>query len=795
MRTRILWRLLAATVLVGFGAGCLDTGDSGNGAGTGSDGGADSPGDGDRDGASSDLATGEGPACLVSGSTSQLAVSNVDKVDLLFVIDNSGSMRDAQEALRREFPRLVEVLATGDIDLDGVADFPPARDLPLGVVSSDMGLVGIQGIPLCAGLGDDGIMNNVPDPTLTGCQASYPRFITFTAGVNDPTQTANDFACIASLGTEGCGFEQQLEAGLKALWPSVDIDPESGEVIQPNRIQFLGDVNGFGQVGHGDQENAGFLRNDVVQGRSVIAIVMVSDEEDCSSADTRHFTPDLFLDPADPLAMQDLNLRCFFNPQNLYNLDRYVNGFQALRPGQENLVIFAGIVGVPPDLVDESARANVDLRDEAARNAYYDNMLADPRMQEVPDRNRTPEQGGNLIPSCITETVHAFPARRFVEVARRFGENGVIQSICQNDFGPAMQVIVEAIARQLGAECLPRSLERADDGLVGCNVVWELPPPNLAPANTPTTCGQGGWDFLLPPDEGREAVSDRGGQICKVQQLAVMDGQFQTTDGFGAGWFYDDFSEDVQQECTGPSKQRIAFTPEATPPTGVTVKLECATGAETPVENAGFPADQPRFGDACRSDADCEREAQDGAVDDTLICLPDPRGDFCVPSCDSEADCPGAAWACEDWPEEGRLCVPRPASVPTSEAAACDGASGNGGRVSNVGRACLPEAVPDTGFRDDQVYLQTRSPLCGDGICMVYRLRGDPRETCVDSCPDASSCDSSMLCADPRQIEDRVYCTCRCDGPGGADTCACPDGFSCVQALEIGPPELRGGYC
>ena len=29
--------------------------------------------------------------------------------------------------------------------------------------------------------------------------------------------TATDFSCIADLGTEGCGFEQQLEAALKAL--------------------------------------------------------------------------------------------------------------------------------------------------------------------------------------------------------------------------------------------------------------------------------------------------------------------------------------------------------------------------------------------------------------------------------------------------------------------------------------------------------------------------------------------------------------------------------------------------
>ena len=46
-------------------------------------------------------------------------------------------------------------------------------------------------------------------------------------------------------------------------------------------------------------------------GLSVIAIILVSDEEDCSSTNTIHFIPNPL--PDDPLAMQDLNLRCFFN--------------------------------------------------------------------------------------------------------------------------------------------------------------------------------------------------------------------------------------------------------------------------------------------------------------------------------------------------------------------------------------------------------------------------------------------------------------------------------------------------
>ena len=39
------------------------------------------------------------------------------KVDLLFVVDNSGSMSEEQRALAEQFPVMVRMLATGDLDV------------------------------------------------------------------------------------------------------------------------------------------------------------------------------------------------------------------------------------------------------------------------------------------------------------------------------------------------------------------------------------------------------------------------------------------------------------------------------------------------------------------------------------------------------------------------------------------------------------------------------------------------------------------------------------------------------
>jgi hypothetical protein len=104
-----------------------------------------------------------------------------------------------------------------------------------------------------------------------------------------------------------------------------------------------------------------------------------------------------------------------------------------------------------------------------------------------------------------------------------------------------------------------------------------------------------------------------------------------------------------------------------------------------------------------------------------------------------------------------------------------------------VGTACLPTR---TVFDDSQVVLETRVDACGDGVCMAYHLGGD-----VDpSCEEPSG--GQTQCATKPQIEERVYCTCRCDGPpGAADLCDCPSDFTCVDAVPTLEPGLAGSYC
>ena len=176
-----------------------------------------------------DLDSLRGPACSSEDRALDVVVRTPDKLDVLFVVDDSKGMLESQRKLREQLPHLIDVLTSGRRP-DG-SRFSPFRDLHLGVVSANLGAPSRNDVEECVGFGDDGVMNDVPDPDVAGCPRDpYPnRFLEFQEDGGIPRrQVASDLACPASLGTDGCGYQQPLEAGLKALWPAIDIDPETG---------------------------------------------------------------------------------------------------------------------------------------------------------------------------------------------------------------------------------------------------------------------------------------------------------------------------------------------------------------------------------------------------------------------------------------------------------------------------------------------------------------------------------------------------------------------------------------
>lgn len=58
-------------------------------------------------------------------------------MDVLFIVDNSGSMSEEQASLTAAIPTMVERLTTGDLDGDGIEEHAPVDSPPLGVVTTD----------------------------------------------------------------------------------------------------------------------------------------------------------------------------------------------------------------------------------------------------------------------------------------------------------------------------------------------------------------------------------------------------------------------------------------------------------------------------------------------------------------------------------------------------------------------------------------------------------------------------------------------------------------------------------
>lgn len=189
-------------------------------------------------------------------------------VDLLFVIDNSGSMAEEQASL-----------ATWAKDaLFGTLNISPETQLNLhvAVVSTHVG-IGSDNISSCEGLGDGGLFQN--EPRVVNCSPPTDRFI-IDVDNGDGTRLTNytgtldeTFACIAPLGIQGCGFEHPLEAMKRALDGSNPL-------------------------------NDGFLRPN-----AMLAVVIVSDEDDCSASDVAVFdaSQNDISDPLGPLS----SFRCF----------------------------------------------------------------------------------------------------------------------------------------------------------------------------------------------------------------------------------------------------------------------------------------------------------------------------------------------------------------------------------------------------------------------------------------------------------------------------------------------------
>ncbi len=482
-------------------------------------------------------------------------------VDILVVVDDSRSMKEEQANLALQFPSLIRALLDPPLDAEGKRQWVPVTDLHVGVVSTDMGTGGVT-METCADPidGDDGILQHSPAPGTPGCGTSYPTYLEYASGSPDPAlvdRMVADFGCMATLGTDGCGFEQQLEAALKGLTSHA--------------------VPGGA--------NSGFMRPD-----SILTVLFVTDEEDCSMRDPTIVTED---DPP--------NLKCFMHPDKVHPVSRYVDGFRALRPADRLVLGF--IVGVPPD-GGQTCTGSGDL---------IPDCLSRDEMQEIPE-------GDALRPACSTPNGTAYPGRRFVEIARQMGGSALVHSICTDDFGPAIKGLTDKLIGLWREIQPPRDLAIAKDPavpctcLAACAMIEELPDLRPCPAGKP--CFEPGG-----PGTGCATSRDAAGQehsLCEIPQAGtgLSDCSLSCTDPAavhspgGEGWYYDPYGDG--------GLPQVGFTDTVVVGEGSTLYLQCESAICDESRQCG-PADHPEAV-CCASHEYCDRPAAG-----VPACLPRPR--------------------------------------------------------------------------------------------------------------------------------------------------------------------------
>jgi hypothetical protein len=184
-----------------------------------------------------------------------------------------------------------------------------------------------------------------------------------------------------------------------------------------------------GTTGHGG--SAGFIRAD-----SVLAIVLLSDEDDCSARD-----PEIFNPSSPTYGSTDLNLRCFAHADTaLHPVSRYVEGLLQLRRSPGRLV-FAPIVGLPQELEPGLGEAP-----DWEVLTSPDPSVRDLRLQERVD----PSMPTRLLSSCTGVGGSAFPPSRILQTARQLDERGarvVLGSVCDDRYDGVMQGVADAILR------------------------------------------------------------------------------------------------------------------------------------------------------------------------------------------------------------------------------------------------------------------------------------------------------------------------------------------------------------
>jgi hypothetical protein len=384
---------------------------------TGSTGGESSSGD--ASGSSDDTDTDTGPA------------PSERQVDILFVMDNSGSMGEEQASLSQAIDALVSTLESAPLPVD----------YRIGVTTTD------NGNPWCGATSPEGGTLRA-----TSCRARPTEFVFDGAVVVDAFDEAcgsicpeglddlaitdgkpwidvqsslgtsnvaggavgDNLRCMLPQGIDGCGFESPLESAWKSL----------------ERMEDASDsAFGFHREG------------------ALLAVVVVTDEVDCSSNPTwdEIFLPDgnhvFWSDPsaAAPTSAVCWNagVACTEIADGLYDCESEDYDVSGALAGSEDEAVLHPVERYTNALLARGAYVAAIYGVNSNGSVTYRDSLEDPQFQE----------DFGIAPGCESPKGRAVPPVRTREVVTTLG--GSQFSICDDDLSPALEAFGEGILVRL----------------------------------------------------------------------------------------------------------------------------------------------------------------------------------------------------------------------------------------------------------------------------------------------------------------------------------------------------------
>jgi len=401
-------------------------------------------------------------------STVSLVVNR--DVDLLFVIDNSGSMADEQALLAKNIVSLVNVLEAADANYrigvtttdSGNPRCPSAIYTPEGgnlVLSSCLDRVDQNEFKF----GEDDFSyacsdlctKRDADLTVWGTSTAYdpneqPRkWVERTEGqsnIGGVESNVEALQCYLPQGVAGCGFESHLESMYLALAKATDMSSEN---------------------------NYGFLRE-----TAQLAVVFLSDETDCSyNPGTKEiFTTNkvFWNDPDDPAPTSAMCWRAGVECtgagpvySECHAQDYGIKGSPVDDPSQAALhpvskyIDFVKQIEDSKQNLDENLRVKVSLITGVP--VGYEDFVAEIPYEDATDP--TLQANFGIGPGCVLDSATAVPPVREREFAEAFNvdnQHRNLYSICQPDYSAALAAIAEEIADDVVPTCMPNCVKDLD---------------------------------------------------------------------------------------------------------------------------------------------------------------------------------------------------------------------------------------------------------------------------------------------------------------------------------------------